>query len=44
MTDTSWLGPAIDVRPVLAEQQDAFIELLRQLDAEEWNRPTICPG
>jgi hypothetical protein len=21
MTDTSWLGPAIDVRPLLAEQQ-----------------------
>ncbi len=44
MTDIAWLGPAIDVRPVLAEQQDAFIDLLRQLDAEEWNQPTICPG
>ncbi|WP_084961031.1 maleylpyruvate isomerase family mycothiol-dependent enzyme [Thermoactinospora rubra] len=44
MTDTSWLGPAIDVRPVLAEQQDAFIDLLRRLDADEWSRPTICPG
>jgi hypothetical protein len=44
MTDTSWLGPPIDVRPVLAEQQVAFIDLLRRLDAEEWAQPTICPG
>ncbi|MEV0407581.1 DUF433 domain-containing protein [Actinoallomurus sp. NPDC050550] len=28
MTDTSWLGPSIDVRPVLAEQQVAFIDHL----------------
>jgi uncharacterized protein (TIGR03083 family) len=44
MTDTSWLGPPIDVRPVLADQQAAFIALLRRLDAGEWTRPTICPG
>ncbi|MFI7639562.1 maleylpyruvate isomerase family mycothiol-dependent enzyme [Nonomuraea sp. NPDC049400] len=44
MTDTSWLGPAIDVRPLLAEQQAAFIDLLRRLDNGEWARPTICPG
>jgi uncharacterized protein (TIGR03083 family) len=44
MTDTSWLGPAIDIRPVLAEQQAAFIDLLRRLDAGEWAQPTICPG
>ncbi|WP_242905771.1 maleylpyruvate isomerase family mycothiol-dependent enzyme [Actinomadura terrae] len=44
MTDTSWLGPPIDVRPVLAEQQAAFIDLLRHLDADEWAKPTICPG
>ena len=44
MTDTSWLGPAIDVRPLLAEQQAAFIDLLRQLGPGEWVRPTICPG
>lgn len=40
----SWLGPAIDVRPLLAEQQAAFIELLRRLESEEWDRPTVCPG
>ncbi|MGK5550332.1 maleylpyruvate isomerase family mycothiol-dependent enzyme [Actinomadura kijaniata] len=44
MTDISWLGPPIDVRPVLAEQQDAFIDLLRRLDPGEWAKPTICPG
>jgi uncharacterized protein (TIGR03083 family) len=44
MTDTSWLGPAIDVRPVLADQQTAFIDLLRRLDEDEWTRPTVCPG
>jgi hypothetical protein len=35
MTDTSWLGPAIDVRPLLAEQQAAFIDLLRRLDTDD---------
>jgi uncharacterized protein (TIGR03083 family) len=44
MTDTSWLGPPIDVRPVLAEQQAAFIDLLHRLDGDEWAKPTICPG
>jgi uncharacterized protein (TIGR03083 family) len=44
MTDTPWLGPRIDVRPVLAEQQAAFIDLLRRLDTDEWAQPTICPG
>jgi hypothetical protein len=29
MTDVSWLGPPIDVRPLFARQQAAFIELLR---------------
>jgi len=44
MTDISWLGPAIDVRPLFAEQHAAFIDLLRQLAADEWLTPTICPG
>jgi uncharacterized protein (TIGR03083 family) len=43
MIETSWLGAAIDVRPLLAEQQATFIELLRRLDTHEWARPTICP-
>jgi uncharacterized protein (TIGR03083 family) len=43
MTDVSWLGPPIDVRLLLAHQQAAFIDLLRRLGADEWDRPTICP-
>ena len=44
MTDVSWLGPPIDVRPLFAKQQAAFIDLLRHLDTEQWAQPTICPG
>ena len=44
MTDTAWLGPPIDVRPLFAEQQRAFLDLLRDLDTDEWIRPTVCPG
>ncbi|GAA4499613.1 maleylpyruvate isomerase family mycothiol-dependent enzyme [Actinoallomurus oryzae] len=44
MTDTSWLGPPIDARPLLAEQLAAFTGLLRRLDGDEWDRPTVCPG
>ncbi|WP_460353508.1 maleylpyruvate isomerase N-terminal domain-containing protein [Actinoallomurus acanthiterrae] len=29
---------------MLAEQQVAFIDLLRCLDPGEWSQPTICPG
>ncbi|GAA1868279.1 maleylpyruvate isomerase family mycothiol-dependent enzyme [Actinomadura bangladeshensis] len=38
------LGPMIDVRPLFAEQQAAFIDLLSGLDADEWERATVCPG
>jgi uncharacterized protein (TIGR03083 family) len=44
MTDVSWLGPPIDVRPLFAPQQAVFIDLLRALGTDEWDRPTICPG
>lgn len=44
MTDVSWLGPPIDVRPLFARQQAAFIDLLRALGTEQWAQPTICPG
>jgi len=44
VTDVSWLGPPIDVRPLCAKQQAAFIDLLRHLDTEQWAQPTICPG
>jgi uncharacterized protein (TIGR03083 family) len=44
MTDVSWLGPPIDVRPLFGKQQAAFIDLLRQLDNGQWTQSTICPG
>jgi uncharacterized protein (TIGR03083 family) len=41
---SSWLGPPIDVRPLFARQQAAFVDLLRGFGATQWARPTICPG
>ncbi len=41
---TDWLGPPIDVRPLFAGEHLAFVDLLRGLSAEEWERPTVCPG
>jgi uncharacterized protein (TIGR03083 family) len=44
MADTSLLGPPIDVRPLFARQQAAFVDLLRGFGPAEWARPTACPG
>ena len=44
MTDTSWLGPPIDVRPLFARQQAAFIDLLHGFGPAQWAQPTICAG
>ena len=44
MTEVSWLGPSIDVRPLFARQQAAFIDLLRGFGPGQWARPTVCPG
>jgi uncharacterized protein (TIGR03083 family) len=44
MSDMSWLGPVIDVRPLFAKQQSAYLELLRGLNDQDWQRLTICPG
>ena len=44
MTDTSWLGPPIDVRPLFAGQQAVFIDLLRGFGPAQWAQSTICPG
>ncbi len=44
MTDISWLGPPIDVRPLFARQQAAFIDLLHGFGPAQWARPTACPG
>ena len=44
MTDISWLGPPIDVRPLFARQQAAFIDLLHGFGPAQWAQPTACPG
>ncbi|MCX5065986.1 maleylpyruvate isomerase family mycothiol-dependent enzyme [Micromonospora lupini] len=44
MIEAPWLGPRIDLRPLLAKQQSAFLTLLEQLDDNDWTQPTICPG
>jgi len=44
LTGTSWLGPPIDVRPLFARQQAAFIDLLHGFGPAQWARPTACPG
>jgi len=44
MTDTSWLGPPIDVRPLFGPQHATFVETLRGFGPAEWAQPTACPG
>ncbi|MFF5263632.1 maleylpyruvate isomerase family mycothiol-dependent enzyme [Actinomadura viridis] len=44
MSDDSWLGPPIDVRPLFAAQHASFTGLLRDLDTGQWAVPTACPG
>jgi uncharacterized protein (TIGR03083 family) len=43
-TDTSWLGPPIDARPLFAPQLAAFADLLGGLSLAQWALPTVCPG
>lgn len=44
MIEVSWLGPPIDARALLVPLQAALIELLHQLDPQDWARSTVCPG
>ncbi|SFB52465.1 TIGR03083 family protein [Amycolatopsis marina] len=44
MHDETWLGPRIDVRPLLPEVHTALLALLRELTAGDWLRATVCPG
>jgi uncharacterized protein (TIGR03083 family) len=44
VSDTSWLGPPIEVRALFAGQQAAFLDLLRGFGTQDWDRPTVCPG
>jgi uncharacterized protein (TIGR03083 family) len=42
--DWSWAGPPVDTRPLFPHERAEFVALLRGLDADDWQRPTVCPG
>jgi uncharacterized protein (TIGR03083 family) len=42
--DWSWAGPSLDTRPLFPLERAEFVALLRGLDADDWQRPTVCPG
>ena len=42
--DWRWAGPPLDTRPVFPLERDEFVALLRDLEAGDWQQPTVCPG
>jgi uncharacterized protein (TIGR03083 family) len=42
--DWSWAGPPIDARPEFPRERAELITLLDGLAADDWQRPTVCPG
>jgi uncharacterized protein (TIGR03083 family) len=42
--DWSWAGPPLDARPLFPLERAAFVAVLEDLTAEDWQRPTVCPG
>jgi uncharacterized protein (TIGR03083 family) len=42
--DWSWVGPPLDARSLFPLERAEFMALLRGLDADDWQRPTVCPG
>jgi len=42
--DWSWAGPPLDVRPLFPLERAAFVAVLEDLTAGDWQRPTVCPG
>jgi uncharacterized protein (TIGR03083 family) len=42
--DCSCAGPPLDVRPLFPLERAAFVAVLEDLAAEDWQRPTVCPG
>jgi uncharacterized protein (TIGR03083 family) len=43
MTASPW-GPPIDVLPILAREEQALLDALGDLTAEQWAAPTVCTG
>ena len=43
MSPTRW-GPPIDVLPLFTQEEQALGDLLVAVPAEDWRRPTACPG
>jgi uncharacterized protein (TIGR03083 family) len=42
--DWSWVGPPLDTRLLFPLERAGFLTLLRGLDPDDWQRPTVCPG
>jgi uncharacterized protein (TIGR03083 family) len=42
MTDVSRLGPKVDARPLFERDRAALLQLLRDLDTDDWPRPTAA--
>jgi uncharacterized protein (TIGR03083 family) len=42
--DWSWAGPPLDTRPLFPLDRAAFVGLLGDLTAGDWQGPTVCPG
>ena len=42
--DWRWAGPPLDTRPLFPLERGEFVALLRNLEASDWQRPTVCPG
>ncbi len=43
MSFTRW-GPPLDVLPLFAREEQALLDVLTGLDAEQWAAPTVCAG
>jgi uncharacterized protein (TIGR03083 family) len=43
MTESPW-GPPLDVLPALAREEQALLDVLGDLTAEQWATPTVCTG
>lgn len=42
--DRGFLGPPVDVEPVLRKEREALLRLLADLDDDDWCAPTPCPS